>query len=78
MWVRTEIFSINYVYLEVTKGHNSILNWCSATKLGVSHPHVHIHFPVKWQYNLKTHYKDMGPDGNFLYQLCIFGSNKGP
>jgi len=36
-----------YVYLKVTKGHNSISSWCSATKLGVSCPHMQIHIPVK-------------------------------
>ena len=30
--VRTESLSVYYVYLKVTKGHNSISSWCSATK----------------------------------------------
>ena len=36
-----------YVYLKVTKGHNSISSWCSATKPGVSCPHMQVHIPVK-------------------------------
>jgi len=39
--------SVYYVYLKVTKGNNSISSWCSATKLGVSHPHMQVHIPVK-------------------------------
>jgi len=45
--------------LKVTKGHNSISSWCRATKPGVSRPHMQVHIPLKWQYNLKIHYQDM-------------------
>jgi len=43
--VRTESVSA-YVYLKVKKGHNSIYSWCSATKPGVSRPHIQL-IPVK-------------------------------
>jgi len=33
--------------LKVTKGHNSISSWCSATKPGVSRPHMQVHILVK-------------------------------
>ena len=38
-----ESLSVYYVYLRVTKGHNSIPSWCSATKPGVSHSHMQVH-----------------------------------
>ena len=45
--VRTESLSVYYVYLKVTKGRNSILSWCSATKPGVSRPHMQVHITLK-------------------------------
>jgi len=39
--------SIYYVYLKVTKGHNSISSWCSATKPDVSRPYMQVNTPVK-------------------------------
>ena len=47
--VRRESLSVNKVYLKITKGHNSISSWCSATKPGVGRPHMQVHIPVKWQ-----------------------------
>ena len=47
--IQTESLSVYYVYLKVTKGHNSISSWCSATKPGVSRPHMQVHILVKWQ-----------------------------
>ena len=43
--VRTESLSVCYIYLKVQKGHNSISSWCSATKPGVSRPHMQVHIP---------------------------------
>ena len=39
--------TVYYVYLKVTKGRNSIASQCSASKPGVSRPHMQVHIPVK-------------------------------
>ena len=71
--VRTESLSVYYVYLKVTKGHNSISSWCNAMKLGVSCRHMQVH--ILWQTYGKASYgrttPKQYPPENFRREIKI-------